>query len=288
MNLRYIVELEPEERAELVALTTRGRQSARRLKRAHILLMADRREHTDEQIVAALSTSTSTVYRVKKRFVEEGLEAALNERSRPGGERKLKPNDEATLVAIACSTPPKGRSRWTLQLLADRLVAMTEIDEVSTETIRRRLKENELKPWQKKMWCVPAIDAEYVARMEHILDLYAEPHDPKRPLVNFDEAFKQLVAETREPIPPAKGRVERYDYEYRRAGTANIYLFFDRHRGWRHAKPTKRKGQVDFAECMRELVDVHYPDADVIRVVLDNLNIHREATLYKVFVYRFS
>lgn len=282
-NVRYLVELEPEEREALDALTRRGKPSARTVKRALILLMTDRRAHTDDEIVRAIGVSTSTIYRTRRRFVEEGLDEALGERDRRGGIRKLDANQEAKLVALACTKPPEGRSRWTLALLADRLVAMTELESLSIETVRRRLKENDLKPWQKKMWCIPSVDAEFVARMEHILDLYAEPPDPKRPIVNFDEAFKQLVAETRTPIPPAPGRCERYDYEYRRAGTANIFLFFDRHRRWRHPKPTKHKGLRDFAECMRDLVDEHYPDADVIRVVLDNLNTHHERSLYNVF-----
>ena len=91
------------------------------------------------------------------------------------------------MVALACSTPPAGRRRWTLELLAGELVRLVEHDSVSRETIRRRLAENELKPWQRKMWCVPKVDAEYVARMEDVLDLYTEPPDEKRPVVSFDE-----------------------------------------------------------------------------------------------------
>lgn len=283
MNVRYIVDLTAEEREELQVLVKGGSPRARKVLRALILLMADGRRHTDASIVDALPTSTSTVYRVKKRFVEEGLDLALNERARRGGARKLDAKQEAFLVARACSEPPKGRSKWTLQLLADELVASTGVKSVSAETIRRRLKEKQLKPWQKKMWCISKLDADFVAKMEHILDLYAEPHDPSRPVVCVDEAFKQLVAETREPLSAEPGKPERYDYEYRRAGTSNIYLMLDRHRGWRHAKPTQTKGNTDFAHLMRELVDVHYPDADVVRVVLDNLNTHRPGALYKTF-----
>lgn len=187
------------------------------------------------------------------------------------------------LIATACSKPPEGRCRWTLHLLAERLVAATELENVSIDTIRRRLNDNAIKPWQKKMWCIPKFDASFVAQMEAILELYAEPPDPARPVVNFDEAMKQLVAETRPPRPRKPGQPEKYDYEYRRAGVANIFLFFDRHRGWRHAKATDRKCATDFAQCMRELVDVHYPDADCIRLVLDNLSTHTAASLYKAF-----
>jgi len=283
MNIRYFVELTEAERSDLIEFTRKGKPGARKVLRAHILLMADGRAHTDEQISNALSVGTSTVYRTKRRLVEGGIEHALNEASRPGGGRKLDAKQEATLIALACSKPPEGRAKWTLQLLADGLIALTDLESVSTETVRRRLQENELKPWQKRMWCIPKFDADYVANMEDVLDLYAEPLDARRPVVCFDETPTQLIGETREPIPPAPGRPETLDYEYRRAGTANLFMFVCALSGWRHVKVTQRKGNVDFAECMRDLVDLHFPDADIIRVVLDNLNTHRPGALYQAF-----
>jgi transposase len=283
VNIKYFVELTAEERTQLLEITKKGRQPARVVKRANILLMADGWQHSDNEIAEALSAGTSTVYRVKRDFVEYGLDVALSECDRPGGARKLDANEEALLVSIACSQPPKGRSRWTLELLTDRLVRLTDHESLSIETTRRRLKEKELKPWQRKMWCIRKLDADFVAQMEHILDLYAEPPDAARPIVNFDEALKQLVADTRKPKPMKPGQAAKQDYEYRRVGTANIFLFFDRHRGWRKVKPTESKGNIDFAECMRDLVDVHYPNAEKIRVVLDNLNTHRPGALYKAF-----
>jgi transposase len=283
VNVKYLVELTADERQQLLETTTKGRQPARVIKRANILLMADGRQYTDSEISEALSVGTSTVYRIKRDCVEYGVDVALVEDDRPGVARKLDANQEALLVSIACSEPPKGRCRWTLQLLADKLVTLTEHADLSIETIRRRLKEKQLKPWQKKMWCIPKLDADYVAQMEHILDLYAEPANAARPVVNFDEALKQLVADTRKPKPMKPGQTAKEDYEYRRVGTANIFLFFDRHRGWRKAKPTEHKGNVDFAQCMRDLVDIHYPEAEIVRVVLDNLSTHRPGALYKAF-----
>ena len=139
------------------------------MKRAQILLAAARGQ-TDAAIATMVRVGTSIVYRTKRRFVEESLEAALSEDPRPGGERKLTGSEEALLIATACSTPPPGRARWTLALLADAVVALTPHARVSRHTIGRRLAENDLKPWQQKMWCVPKIDAEYVARMEDVLD----------------------------------------------------------------------------------------------------------------------
>lgn len=283
MNVRYLVELTEDERAQLVDFTRKGKPAARKVRRAQILLMADRREHTDEQISVALSTGTSTIYRTKQRFVEGGLEHALKEASRPGGARKLDGKQEATLVAIACSKPPAGRAKWTLQLLADQLVLLTDVESVSADTIGRRLQENELKPWQKKMWCIPHFDADYLANMEDVLDLYEQPRDPKKPLVCFDETFEQLVEEVRPPIPASPGKIERYDCEYRRNGTANLFMFVAPLEGWRHVKVTDRKANADFAECMRDLVDIHYADSDVIRVVMDNLSTHRPGALYQTF-----
>ncbi len=282
MNVRYIVELSVEEREKLEEMTRKSSCGARKLRRANILLMADA-GFLNVNIAAALGGGTSTGYRTRRRYVEGGLEMALNEQARPGGSRKLDAKAEALLVATACSAPPQGRARWTLQLLADRLVALTDLEDVSAETIRRRLAEKEIKPWQKKMWCIPKFDADFVARMEDILDLYAQAPDPARPVVCFDETMKQLVSETRAPIPAKPGAPHKYDYEYRRAGTANLFVFLDRHRCWRHVKPTDRRTNSDFAECMRELVDEHYPDAPKVQLVLDNLSTHRPGALYKTF-----
>jgi DDE superfamily endonuclease len=106
--------------------------------------------------------------------------------------------------------------------------------------------------------------------MEDVLDLYAETHDPKRPVVCFDESPTQLIGELREPIPVTAGRPRRYDYEYRRNGTVNLFVFLDAHRSWRKVKVTDQRTAQDFAECTRDLVDVNYPRADLIRVVMDN------------------
>ena len=282
MNVRYTVGLLDEERKQLHDMVTAGKESARKLRRAHSLLMADRGRQTSE-IAEALSTSTSSVYRTKRRFVEGGLEHALKENRRPGAARKLSGSETALLVATACSKPPPGRARWTLQLLADKLVVLTDHDQISARTIGRRLKENELKPWQKRMWCIPKVDAHYVACMEDVLELYAETPDPERPVVSFDESPTQLIGEVRTPIPARPGQTARFDYEYRRNGTANLFVFVDVHHSWRHVKVTERRTNVDFGHCMRDLVDRHYPDASLIRVVLDNLSTHTPGALYEAF-----
>ena len=282
MTIRYRVDLSQSERDELRALVSGGKLPVRRLKRIQILLAADARV-TDEAIAASVGTSGSTIYRTKKRFVEISLEAALSEAPRPGAARKLSAKQEAQLVALACSDPPQGCARWTLKLLANALAEVIEQPSVSHETVRRRLDDNDLKPWQKKMWCIAKIDGEYIARMEDLLDLYAEPHDPQRPVVCFDESPIQLIGEVRVPITPKPGKRYRYDSEYKRNGTANLFVMVDANRSWRKVKVTDRRANQDFAVCMRDLVDVDYPDADKVRVVMDNLSTHTASALYQSF-----
>src|ERR1700736_6275710 len=163
MNVRYRVDLSQIERTALRALLSGGKHASRKLKRAQILLAADAGA-TDEEIARSVGVGESTVYRTKRRFVLGNLEAALREEPRPGADRKLSGKEEALLVATACSNPPKGRARWTLELLAHELVSITQPADTSRETVRRRLAENGLKPWRKDMWCIPRVDGEYVAR----------------------------------------------------------------------------------------------------------------------------
>jgi len=119
--------------------------------------------------------------------------------------------------------------------------------------------------------------------MEDVLDWYAEPYDGRRPQVCFDESPVQLLSETRHPLPARPGQPARYDYEYRREGTANLFLFVQPLRGWRHVNITARRTKYDFAVQMQELVAVQFPEADVIRLVVDNLNTHTPAALYETF-----
>jgi len=136
---KYVVDLDKEEKEWLEEITAKGTSKARRLRRAHILLLADE-GLLDREIARAMNAAVTTVERTRKRFVEEGLEAALSERSRPGAMRKLDGHQEAHLVALACSDPPEGKKRWSMQLLADRLVEIGMVEEISDETVRRTLK----------------------------------------------------------------------------------------------------------------------------------------------------
>lgn len=171
-----------------------------------------------------------------------------------------------------------------MRLLADKIVELEYVDSVSHETVRQVLKKNQIKPWQKKEWCIPPeANAEFVCNMEEVLEVYKRPMDPAHPVVCMDESSKQQVKEICESIPAEPGKTERYDYEYERNGVSNLFLFFDPLAGWRHVDVTDQRTAIDWAYQIRDLVDVHYPDAERISLVMDNLNTHCGASLYKAF-----
>jgi hypothetical protein len=140
-----------------------------------------------------------------------------------------------------------------------------------------------LKPWQHEQWCIPNVDADFVAAMEDVLDLYAQPYDPAAPQVCFDEKPLVVHGEVREPLPVKPGYPQRSDYEYERLGTANLFVFVEPLAGRRCVEMTERRTKLDFAQTLRWLVDEVYPDARVIRLVMDNLNTHTAASLYEAF-----
>ncbi len=136
----------------------------------------------------------------------------------------------------------------------------------------------------KEQGCIPAQEnAEFVCAMEDVLEVYHRPHDPKRPLVCFDEGSKQQTKEIRVSLPTQPGSVAKYDSEYERNGTSNLFIFFAPLESWRYIKVTDRRTMIDFAHCMRDLVDIHFPEAEKIMVVMDNLNTHKFASLYQAF-----
>lgn len=146
------------------------------------------------------------------------------------------------------------------------------------------LEANELKPWLREQWCIPPDgDADFAWRMEDVLDVYTRPYDPRRPQVCLDETSRQLLAETREPLPLAPGQAARHDPEYRREGVVNLFLVTEPLRGWRQVRVSAQRTRIDWAHCIQELVDVHYRDAEQIVLVMDQLNTHTPASLYEAF-----
>jgi len=282
MNKLYPVHLTDAQTAELEQLIHTGTHAARQLARARILLLADQGDR-DADIAAAVLVNPATVQRVRQRFVQAGLTAALSERPRPGRPPIITGEVEGHLTMLACSPAPPGRARWTIQLLADELVVLGLLDDISPEAVRQRLQQNDLKPWLHKQWCLPAAGARFVAKMEDVLGVYARPYDPARPVVCVDEASKVLHSDPRPPVPPAPGRVARQDYEYGRQGTANLFLWVEPLAGRRGVQVTAQRTTLDFAWWVRSLVDEQYPQAEAIVLVSDNLNTHGSWALYEAF-----
>jgi DDE superfamily endonuclease len=148
----------------------------------------------------------------------------------------------------------------------------------------RDVKKNELKPWLQKQWVIPPqANADFVGAMEDVLAVYTRPHDPAYPVGCLDETSKQLIAETRAPLPAAPGQPERVDYDYERCGTANLFMTCEPLTGQRHVIVTAQRTAVAFAHVVRDLLEVRYPHAERVVVVMDNLNTHKPAALYQAF-----
>ena len=135
----------------------------------------------------------------------------------------------------------------------------------------------------KAQWCIPEANAEFVWHMEDVLDVYQRPADPARPVVCLDETSRQVVGEVRDPLPLRPGRAARHDPEYAREGVVNLFLVTEPLRGWRQVAVSAQRTRLDFAQCVKDLVDVHYPDAERIVLVMDQLNTHSPASLYAAF-----
>lgn len=276
-----------EERQDLEGLINKGKAAARTITRARVLLEADASEvgpaWTDERIKEALDVGLVTVYRIRQSFVEDGLQATLRPRKTSREyDRKLDGEQEAHLIALACGEPPPGRARWSLRLLAERFVDLGHVDEVCPETVRQI--KSQLKPHLVKMWCIPPKgNAEFVWRMEEILSVYELPYDPERPMVCMDESGKRLVAEVRTPRGLAPGKTDQVDYEYERRGTCNLFMFLEPLRGWRRVWVTARRRKVEWAYCVKALLEENYPRAKKVLLVSDDLNTHTGGASYEAF-----
>uniref|UniRef100_A0A7C4PJR3 IS630 family transposase n=1 Tax=Anaerolinea thermolimosa TaxID=229919 RepID=A0A7C4PJR3_9CHLR len=289
MNQKYTIELRDEERERHEKITSSGIAPARMVKRAQVLLKSDckgeERAWKYDQICAAFNVTPVTVLNIRKSFVEKGLAATLS-RKKPEREyaHALDGEAEAHLIALACSEPPEGRKVWSLRLLKDRFIQLGHVDHISHETIRSVLKKNELKPWLREQWRIPPkADAAFVCNMEDVLGVYKRPLDDQRPLLCMDEMPKQLLSETREPLPVAPGKPARQDYEYQRGGVADVCMAFEPLVGKRYIEITDQRRREEWARVMQKVSDELYPQAEKIVVVMDNLNTHTPAAFYQVF-----
>ena len=261
-----------------------------KVERARALLLCGEGEGgpkwSDGECAVAVGATEQTVARWRSKAVEDGPLAALERKPRltPPRARSLDGEGEAWLAKLACSEAPDGRSRWTLRLLAERLVELEVVESISHETVRRTLK--------KRFEAVAPRDVVRSAEGRRAVRgadggasyVYGKPRDPLRPVVCMDEQPKQLVSETRVPIPMSPGAVKRVDHEYAREGVCTVWMFVEPLGAWRDVRVTERRTATDWAAQVRRLVDdPRHAGAERITLVCDNLNTHDIGSLYDAF-----
>ncbi|MCX6317596.1 MAG: IS630 family transposase [Bacteroidetes bacterium] len=285
----YTIHLTKEEVNHLREIISKGTHSAQTMRVAYILLNCDEGKYsekiTNEQISQVLKVGMRTIDRVKKRFIEEGLEEVLERRPTSRVyDKKADGELEAQLVTLCCSDPPKGYGKWSLRLLAEKLVELKYVESISHVTVRNAFKKNELKPWKVRGWVIaPAKNGEFVANMEKVLDVYKRPYNEKYPVVCMDECPKQLIEEVQPSLEMKPGRDRRVDYEYIRKGVVNLFMANEPLRGKRITEVTEFKKKKDWALFIKGLADKHYPKAAKITLVMDNLSTHNTSSLYETF-----
>jgi transposase len=287
---KYTVKLTQEQRTMVEEIVKKGTAPARKIQRANVLLKADRGAQgprwSTKQIQEAFGVGSTTIKSVRKRFVENGIEDAISRREQPERpeKRKINGKQEAQIIALMCTESPEGQERWTLRAFTERIIGLEIVTETSYETVRMVLRNNKLKPWQEKQWCIGRTgDANYAFHMEDVLDVYVRPYDPKRPQVCIDEGSVQFTKELQEAIKMKPGKVKKVDYQYERDGYCSIFLACEPLTGKRAVHVTERRTKADFAHFLRYVVDEMYPEAEQIVVVMDNLNTHTPGSLYEVF-----
>jgi transposase len=288
---KYTVKLTRKQREQLETLCRTGTHSAQSIRHASILLQTDSGDNGPRwsipKIQEMLGVSRSLIKTVRKRFVQEGWDGALFRRKQPERpeKRKITGEQEAHLIAVLCTQQPEGQERWTVRLLRERIIELEIVESVSEETVRMVLHKNELKPWQKKQWCVgpTGADSSYAYHMEDVLHEYVHPYDAKRPRVCVDEGSVQFLNATRDPIAMQPGQVKKEDYQYERAGYWSVFLACEPLVGTRMCQVKARRTKKDFAHFIRDVVDQQYPEAEKVILIMDNLNTHSPASLYEAF-----
>ena len=299
----YVVNLTVAEAERLKAITHKGAaHSARTIMHANILLNsndADAKRKKDNRTIADIfDISPTTVNEIRKTYATEGLDAALNRKTRVTGPAlsKITGDLEAQVIAAALGPVPHGRARWTLRLLAEHCMERKYVVTISHSTIGEMLNTNQVKPHLSRYWCIPKDnDAAFVANMENILGIYKRPYNPDIPVVCMDEKPIQLLGEVRERLSakPLRtdpdtgllrpGETQKIDNEYERLGTASIFIFTEPLRGWRHVVARKSRTKVDFAHMVRLIEQRYFANAEKIVFVTDNLNTHNVSSFYEAF-----
>lgn len=300
---KHTVILSPVEERFLTSITHAGNGfTARELLHAQVLLHSNdahpETKQSNKEIATWLGISATTVNSIRRTYADKGLDAALYRKTRitPPVAAKITGDIEARIIATALGPAPDGYARWTLRLLAEYCQEHEYVVEISHTRIGELLNSNELKPHLSEYWCIPKQnDPFFVANMEDVLSVYERPYNDCVPVICMDEMPIQLLGEVRERINarplrtdpdteiPKPGYTEKIDYEYKRCGTASIFMFTEPLGGWRHAIARPHRTRVDWAQMMREIADHYYPNCARIILVSDNLNTHTKAAFYEAY-----
>ena len=286
---KYKISLTDDELKMLKSVMRKKKTSKTVRNRCQIIIDLDEAHGkvlTHEQSAKTNCVCMATITNTVKLYSEKGIEGitSLNRNvNSDQARRKFDGRAEARIIEIACSPAPEGHSRWTLRLLEEQAKIVLDVP-VSKDTIGRALKKNKLRPHMNDYWCIPSKeDADFVACMEDVLDVYELPYDPARPVVCMDEKPYQLLGDAREPLPMRPGDDLKTDSEYKRNGTCSIFAFVEPLGGKHHVSVHEHRTAIDWAQEIKYLSDVMFPDAEKIILVMDNLNTHKAASLYKAF-----
>lgn len=256
-----------------------GEPRTRIYRRALILKMTDE-EYGQKKIAALRIACERTIRNIIKKYVEEGLTAALKDKARNGQPRKFNRSQEEQIAAVVCSEPPAGQARWTLSLIKEHSEKEKIVDSISQESIRILLTSREIKPWKHKMWCIPKIDGPFIKCMEDVLEIYERPYDQNEPVVCLDEKPIQLLDSVRPQV--RKRSSVRQDYEYVRHGVVNAFCAIEPKAGKHFIDIRERKTMRDFATFVKKIL-IAYPSARKVHLVMDNLSTHKEKALIETF-----
>lgn len=231
--------------------------------------------YVSSDIAMILNVDPKTVTNVGNAYLESGLESALYDEERSGRPIDFDDRERSRIVAMVCSDPPQGFYRWTLDLIVEQAQQRQLVEgTISRETVRVILQEHDLKPWQEKMWCIAELDEEYIERMEDVLDVYERPYDANRPVICVDEKPVALFSDATARLPPrGPGEVLLKDYEYQRAGSANVFCAVEPKAGVYINKVTACRDGLEFSIFLTELA-ARYAAAEKIVLVMDNLSTH--------------
>lgn len=285
---KYHISLTDDELKKLKSIMRKKQTSKTVQNRCQIIIDLDEAHGkvlTHEQSAKTNCVCMATVTNTVKLYSLKGMEGitSLNRNvNSDNARRKFDGRAEARIIEIACSPAPEGHSRWTLRLLEEQARIVLDVP-VSKDTIGRALK-NKLRPHLNDYWCIPSKeDADFVACMEDVLDIYELPYDPMYPVVCMDEKPYQLLGDVREPLPMRPGNDQKVDCEYKRNGTCSIFAFVEPLGGKHHVSVHEHRTAVDWAMEIKYLSDEMFPYAEKIILVMDNLNTHKAASLYKAF-----